>query len=419
MLKLPYVWFGGKSNIANVIWYFLAADGDKLAFNRGPARYIEPFVGGNGFLLSVPPSKQRVEVINDLDGLVANFWRAVRDDPVTVAYHAEWPPTHHDFLARRIYVHNWIKNSETSERLQGDPFYYDPVIAGYWAWSIAYGIGSPFANDGMWTAINGRLAVDPERKSLHATRPSVKPSGIGKPALRTTGTNKLHDPKLTEDTFRHPTELVRLYTYNNTAVITTHHDYIDDLWQRISDYYEHRFGYHGELNPYILAWLYAIQARMKYVTVLANDWKSVIRPAMLNIEKCGKTEYTAVFLDPPYRKSMRDATIYRTDFIQDDLTEDIVAWCKQYSDHPKIRIVLTGFTGEGYEELCEIGWKEYHWPKKLRYTRGGWSLLNNDHQMDKDRIWVSPQCPQPDQEELDRLNEMLLMYDNDTSDNSE
>ena len=42
-------------------------------------RYIEPFAGLAGVLISRPRS--RVEVINDLDGRVHNWWTAVRDQP--------------------------------------------------------------------------------------------------------------------------------------------------------------------------------------------------------------------------------------------------------------------------------------------------------------------------------------------------
>ena len=65
--------------------------GGKSAYNRNPAfirwlhsllpyrkRYAEPFAGMLGVLLAREPSK--VEVVNDLDGRVANWWRVVRDE---------------------------------------------------------------------------------------------------------------------------------------------------------------------------------------------------------------------------------------------------------------------------------------------------------------------------------------------------
>ncbi len=53
-------------------------------------RYIEPFSGMLGVLLQRRPSP--VEIVNDLDGHVVNWWLAVRDDPERLAQHLELTP---------------------------------------------------------------------------------------------------------------------------------------------------------------------------------------------------------------------------------------------------------------------------------------------------------------------------------------
>ena len=45
--------------------------------------YIEPFAGMLGILLARP--KAHCEIVNDLDGRVVNWWRAVRDEPEELA----------------------------------------------------------------------------------------------------------------------------------------------------------------------------------------------------------------------------------------------------------------------------------------------------------------------------------------------
>ena len=68
---LPYP--GGKSarnQASGGVWI------NRLLPHR--ERYFEPFVGMGGVLLSRPPSE--VEVVNDLDGRVSNWWEQVRDN---------------------------------------------------------------------------------------------------------------------------------------------------------------------------------------------------------------------------------------------------------------------------------------------------------------------------------------------------
>src|SRR5690606_9374951 len=87
--------------------------------------YVEPFCGSAAMLLSAPEGK-RVETINDADGFVANFWRAVAYDPEGVAHWADWPVIEADLEAR----HAWLVNR--SERLRWhleDPDFYDVKIA--------------------------------------------------------------------------------------------------------------------------------------------------------------------------------------------------------------------------------------------------------------------------------------------------
>jgi hypothetical protein len=67
-------YFGGKTDAAPAVW---AALGDV-------SHYVEPFCGSAAVLLARPHAP-RVETVNDADGMVANFWRAVAADPRHVA----------------------------------------------------------------------------------------------------------------------------------------------------------------------------------------------------------------------------------------------------------------------------------------------------------------------------------------------
>jgi DNA adenine methylase len=132
-LKAPFPYFGGKSSVADIVWRHFG----------NPKMYVEPFCGSAAILLArpgVPPFHK--EIINDFDGNVANFWRAMKYDPNGVADVADWPTNHIDLMARKRYV---LKEYDSMrEKLIADPEYCDPKIAGYWVWILSNEIGTPF-----------------------------------------------------------------------------------------------------------------------------------------------------------------------------------------------------------------------------------------------------------------------------------
>ncbi|MBN1966715.1 MAG: DNA adenine methylase [Anaerolineae bacterium] len=69
MLNSPIKWVGGKSRLRKQI----------VALLPPHSCYVEPFCGAAWVLFAKPPSK--VEVINDLDGDLINFFRVVKHQP--------------------------------------------------------------------------------------------------------------------------------------------------------------------------------------------------------------------------------------------------------------------------------------------------------------------------------------------------
>lgn len=121
--------------------------------------FIDPFMGSAALLLGRPAAhlkRPRREVVNDLDGLLVNFWRAVKADPEAVARYADNPKFESDLHAR----HYWLvqQRSALSERLEGDPEWYDAKAAGWWVWGCSNSIGGNWCNfRGPWHSVNGRL----------------------------------------------------------------------------------------------------------------------------------------------------------------------------------------------------------------------------------------------------------------------
>ena len=140
-LKAPFPWFGGKSTVASLAWQrFGMVD-----------NYVEPFYGSGAVLLG-SPRIHRTETVNDADGFVANFWRAVQAKPKVVAKHADNPVNENDLHARHVWL---IEHRATlTARLDADPDYFDAKVAGWWCWGICCWIGSGWCSgDGPWQSV--------------------------------------------------------------------------------------------------------------------------------------------------------------------------------------------------------------------------------------------------------------------------
>lgn len=125
----PFPYWGGKRRVAGEIW---------LRF--GPvASYIEPFGGSGAVLLACPWGPRPREIWNDIDGFLPNFYRGIKWDPAAVAESADWPTSHLDLVARKAYCLE--KLAELQALLMRSPFYFDPVIAGFWVWCTSNDIG--------------------------------------------------------------------------------------------------------------------------------------------------------------------------------------------------------------------------------------------------------------------------------------
>ena len=146
-MKAPFPYFGGKSRIAGEVWKRFGT----------VKNYVEPFFGSGAMLLNRPdwePGVRLLETVNDKDGFLSNFWRAVAAAPEQVAYHADWPVNENDLHAR----HSWLvgQRDNITSRLEGNPDYYDVKVAGWWVWGASCWIGSGWCSGkGPWQSVDG------------------------------------------------------------------------------------------------------------------------------------------------------------------------------------------------------------------------------------------------------------------------
>ena len=144
-MKAPFPWFGGKSTVSDLVWE-----------RFGPVtNYVEPFFGSGAVLLN-RPDFTGPETVNDKDGFLANFWRAIQHAPDEVARYTDWPVNENDLHAR----HSWLVNRKAgfTAQLEGDPEFFDAKVAGYWVWGICSWIGSGWCSgNGPWHLHDGLL----------------------------------------------------------------------------------------------------------------------------------------------------------------------------------------------------------------------------------------------------------------------
>ena len=74
-MRSPILWFGGKGNLVSKLLQFIPAHD----------AYIEPFFGGGSLFFAKRPAK--IEVINDIDKDLMNFYAVLRDEEKFARFH--------------------------------------------------------------------------------------------------------------------------------------------------------------------------------------------------------------------------------------------------------------------------------------------------------------------------------------------
>jgi DNA adenine methylase len=338
ILSAPFPWFGGKSPVAADVWAALG----------NVDHYIEPFFGSGAVLLARPHAA-RFETVNDADGLLANFWRACRAAPDEVAHHADWPVNEADLHAR----HWWLVQGKErlTERLMGDPDFYDAKAAGWWVWGACAWIGSGWCSgQGPWQAIDGVLTDTRQLPHLSSAQ----------------GINR---------------QLPRLSSAQGINRKLPHLSEGRGINRKLPHLSKGPTGVHQSSRPAITDWFTTLSDRLRHVRVACGDWSRVMGPAVRDAGGgvCG------IFLDPPYAREGR-ADVYAN---ESDCARDVNAWCAENGSDPALRIVLAGYAGE-HDNLEALGWRVKAWK-----ARGGYGSQGDGQGRDnaaRERLWLSSAC---------------------------
>ena len=338
-LRAPYPFFGGKRRVADVVW---RAFGDVQ-------NYVEPFLGSGAVLLGRPQPFNGVETCNDADGLVSNFWRSIKHSPEATAEWADWPVNENDLHAR----HAWLvaHMSDLPARLEGDPDWHDPKIAGWWVWGICNWIGGEFCSGkGPWSAVDGKLVNDGDA-GQGIKRQLVHLGDAGQ------GINRKRVP----------------LGGGGTA---------------------YGLGITPKSTDQIYEWFAALSERLRRVRVCSGDWSRVCGPTVTF-----KHGLTGVFLDPPYSaEAGRYPSVYRNESLT--VANDARKWAIEAGRRADMRIALCGYEGE---HDMPADWQCHAWK-----APGGYGSQSDDGigraNAHRERIWFSPACLQID-EQLDLFSD--------------
>ena len=380
--KAPFPWFGGKSKAAAAVWDAL---GDV-------AHYVEPFFGSGAVLLNRPhpANRPRVsETVNDLDGFVVNFWRAVQWHPDATAEAASWPVTEADKTARQLALIRW-RDAGALERLAGDAVWCDPVMAGWWAWAVCVQIGA-FDTTHAWIAdpLTGVITKQdrgPTRQpGVQRSLPHVTNNGqaLNHPDLRAPGVQRSM-PHVTDDGRAAVHADLRAPGVLDPTTAAHGMSALDD-WGA---------SYHDRTMSEMIRWFRHLSARLRHVRVLNGDWSRLTSKATtMTFEVRFNGAISGVFLDPPYA-SYHDRKIYAHN--ADGVADEVRQWCLDNGDDPKYRIVLAGFDTE-HVDLIDHGWvRQFSNVSTGRSVlSGGYKSKGGSGQMHRDCLWLSPHCLRP------------------------
>jgi hypothetical protein len=294
--KPPFPYFGGKSGIASMVWDALG-DVDS---------YTEPFFGSGAVLFLRPESHVRyVENVNDADGFVSNFWRALKADPDAVADAADWPVNEADLHARHLWLNG--QRERITERLMGDPDFYDAKAAGWWCWGLCCWIGSGWCSGrGPWQSVDG-VMVDTRQL------PHLGSAGRG---------------------------------------VNRQLPHLGDAGR----------GVNRKRPEAIAEYMRGLAERLRNVRVCCGDWSRVCGPTPTTGHGIA-----GVFLDPPYADTAkRTSDLYAVDSLS--VAHAVRGWAIENGSNPAMRIVLAGYDGE---HKMPDDWRTVEWKAQGGYGSQG------------------------------------------------
>ncbi len=303
-----------------------------------------------------------------------NFWRALQRDCEAVAEAADNPVNEIDLHAR----HLWLigERERITDRLAGDPEFYDAKAAGWWAWGLCCWIGGGWCSgNGPWQSVDGKMVLGNTGQGVKRQRPHLGPGqGLNRklPHLGHSKGVKRRRPDLGNGK-----GVNRKLPHLGDPGQGSEPETPDEITARLE---------------WLKGYLRRFAARLRNVRVCCGDWSRVCGPSV--------TYYhgpTGVYLDPPYADTAgRNADIYAVDCQQ--VAHDVREWAIEQGKNPLMRIVMSGYEGEHQmpDDWRVIEWEAHGGYGHLCGDKEGKGLMNSH----RERLWLSPACRKAAQQSL-------------------
>lgn len=377
-LKAPMPYFGGKSKIAPVIWERFG----------NPDNLVEPFFGSGAITLAAPWPADRTETVNDADGHLCNFWRAMRDRPDEVAALADYPVSELDLHARHRYL---VDRRAHVEQMLADPAWCDVKLAAWWVWGISQWIGSGWcptppagvsdvghlprklphvgnAGMGVHRAANAHAGLSQQVPDLSSTGRGIAAPRLARKRPHMGGVDTNADGTAGKSggkgIFR--TSLSRKMPHVGAGWNGT------EKGEGV-----HRVTLAEEGN--LVLYFRALSERLRRVRIVCGDWSRVCGPSVT-----WRHGTTAVFLDPPYVRDDR-ADVYA---VEGNMFEQVRAWAIESGQRTDMRIALCGYETDDF--TMPHGWDCFRWN-----AAGGYGSQGNGRGRENSKrevVWFSPHC---------------------------
>jgi site-specific DNA-adenine methylase len=360
-LRSPYPYFGSKARVVRQVWH---------RFGKVHT-YIEPFLGSAAVAINCPYEPSNM-ILNDLNAYISNFWRAVDADPEAVAHYADWPINEADMHAR----HRWLIRQDIRQKLLDDPERFDVKIAGWWAWGQSIWLGNGWCNLEAIGCVNepeGNRPALKDMRGVHSENWQRSPKLTSADSI-----TRRKSPKIVNSrpVLAHNGGLAnkRPTLGRDKGIVACQKPCIAAHGQ--SPLLRDVGGICGARDDNKVAWLQALQAKLRPAKVCCGDWSRVVTPVCW-----GDRGPTAIFLDPPYSHKDRDPSLYGS---YDSLlvAKKVRNWAIEHGNNPNLRIAVCGYQGE---HDFPADWRCIEWTATKGYSKDGKNKK-------KERIWFSPHC---------------------------
>lgn len=374
------------------------------------------------------------EWIGDIDEYVANAWRAIQGDPTQTAVECNRPVNELDMHA----AHRWLVlgrlTAEFRERVRRDPAYYDVRRAGLWISGICAWIGGGWCSGGTAERFGGSTPAlsgsSGTGQGVHGTALERRKVNLGgledqygrgvhkrvklswrSERDRGTGVNALAGegiharesiPDLSGD---YGAAGRGIHASGRRPRIDEGAGYgngVNAGRPQLGDAYARGRGVNGndsagtceERRLWLVDWFSRLRDRLRTVRVCCGDWLRVCDSDSVTT----RLGVTGLFLDPPYPRKKADGShsrngaIYASDFASktpEQIRNEVFDYCRTRGSNRRMRIIVAGYSGDGYERLVKKGWEQVEWRAQGGY--GNRSEVGKANAK-RERLWCSPHC---------------------------